>query len=201
MSHRVLASVSALAVFGALLLSGAAPAGAQTTVPRTAWGHPDLQGIWDFRTITPLERPEDLGEQEFLTEEEAANLEQEAVDRNIRLLNRPARRTEVTESVDRGADGAPGFYNNFWLDRGTRTVTTGRTSLIVDPPNGRLPALIGSGQRRTDARREYRRGHPVDSWLDRSTSDRCLLEFNAGPPITPGGYNQNMQLFRLQTTS
>ena len=196
MSHRVLPSVSAVAVLVALVSSGAAPAAAQTTVPRTAWGQPDLQGIWDFRTITPLQRPEDLAEQEFLTEEEAAKLEQEAVDRNTRLLNRPARRTEVTDSVDRGEDGAPGFYNNLWLDRGTNTVGTRRTSLIVDPPNGRLPALTASGQRRADARREYRREHPADSWLDRSTSDRCLLGFNAGPPITPGGYNQNMQLFQ-----
>ena len=195
MSHRVLVSVSAVAVVVAVVSLSATPVAAQTT-PRTAWGQPDLQGIWDFRTITPLQRPEELGDKEFLTEEEAANLEQEAVDRDIRLLNRPARRTEVTDSVDRGADGAPGFYNNFWLDRGTHTVGTRRTSLIVDPPNGRLPALTASGQRRADARREYLREHPADSWLDRSTSDRCLLGFNAGPPITPGGYNQNMQLFQ-----
>ena len=79
-----------------------------------------------------MERPEELADQEFLTEEEAANLEQETVDRNEALLNRPAQRTTVTESVDRGEDGAPGFYNNFWLDRGTATVGTRRTSLVVD---------------------------------------------------------------------
>ena len=62
MNHRVLVSVSAVAVLVALVSSGAAPAAAQTTVPRTAWGQPDLQGIWDFRTITPLQRPEELGE-------------------------------------------------------------------------------------------------------------------------------------------
>ena len=147
MSHRVPVSVSAVAVLVALVSSGAAPAAAQTTMPRTAWGQPDLQGIWDFRTITPLERPEDLAEQEFWTEEEAASLEQDAVDLNTRLLNRPAQRTEVTDSVDRGTDGAPGFYNNFWLDTGTQTIGTRRTSLIIDPPNGRLPAVTASGQR------------------------------------------------------
>ena len=189
MSHRVLVFVSAVAVLVALVLLGVAPAAAQTTVPRTAWGQPDLQGIWDFRTVTPLERPEDLGDREFLTEEEAANLEQEVVDRNARLLTRSAERTTAGGNVDERSDGTPGFYNNFWLDRGTTTVSTGRTSLIVDPPNGRLPALTASGQQRADARREYRREHPADSWLDRSTSDRCLLGFNAGPPITPGGYN------------
>ena len=115
MRHRVFASVSAAAVLAALVLLPAAPATAQTDL-RTGWGDPDLQGIWDFRTITPLERPEQLGDQAFLTAEEAANLEQEVVDRNTELANRAARRTTATESVDRGEDGAPGFYNNFWLE-------------------------------------------------------------------------------------
>ena len=181
-------------VAGVVSLS-ALPVAAQTA-PRTAWGQPDLRGVWDFRTITPLQRPESLAEQEFLTEEEAANLEQEVLDRNADLANRPALRTEVTESVDRGADGAPGFYNNFWLDRGTRAVGTRRTSLIIDPPNGRIPDLTASGQRTADARRAYRQEHPADSWVDRSAYDRCILGFNAGPPITPGGYNQNLHLFQ-----
>ena len=192
MRHRVLASMCVVA--GVVSLS-ALPVAAQTA-PRTAWGQPDLRGIWDFRTITPLQRPESLAEQEFLTEEEAANLEQEVLDRNADLANRPALRTEVTESVDRGADGAPGFYNNFWLDRGTRAVGTRRTSLIIDPPNGRIPDLTASGQRTADARRAYRQEHPADSWVDRSAYDRCILGFNAGPPITPGGYNQNLHLFQ-----
>ena len=192
MRHRVLASMCVVA--GVVSLS-ALPVAAQTA-PRTAWGQPDLRGIWDFRTITPLQRPESVAEQEFLTEEEAANLEQEVLDRNADLANRPALRTEVTESVDRGADGAPGFYNNFWLDRGTRAVGTRRTSLIIDPPNGRIPDLTASGQRTADARRSYRQEHPADSWVDRSAYDRCILGFNAGPPITPGGYNQNLHLFQ-----
>ena len=196
MSHRVLVSVSAVAVLVALVSSRTAPAAAQTTVPRTAWGHPDLQGTWDFRTITPLERPEDLAEQEFLTEEEAANLEQEAVDRNVSLLNRPARRTEVTDSVDRGADGAPGFYNNFWLDTGTHTIGTRRTSLIIDPPNGRLPALTDNAKRRVEENRKHRLEHPADSWLDLDATDRCIMGVNSGPPIVPAAYNQNLQVLQ-----
>jgi hypothetical protein len=188
--------VSIVAVAGAVLLVPTGAALAQTAA-RTAWGQPDLQGIWDFRTITPLQRPQRLADQEFLTEEEAANLEQAVVDRNADLAARPALRTEVTESVDRGAEGAPGFYNNFWLDGGTRTVGTRRTSLVVDPANGRLPALSARGQQTADQRRAYREQHPADSWEDRSAYDRCILGFNAGPPITPGGYNQNLQL--LQT--
>ena len=195
MSHRVFVSVSAVAVLVAVVSLSAIPIAAQTA-PRTPWGQPDLQGIWDFRTITPMERPKELGDKAFLTEEEAANLEQESIDRNESLLNREAQRTEAGASVDTGADGAPGAYNNFWFDRGTTTIATRRTSLIVDPPNGRLPDLSPVGQRRTDARREYLEEHPADSYVDRNTSDRCIVGFNAGPPITPLAYNQNMQLFQ-----
>ena len=184
-----------MAVMAGLVSFFAIPVTAQT-VQETAWGKPDLRGIWDFRTITPLERPEELGDKAFLTEEEAASLEQEVVARNVSLANRAAERTTVTDQVDRREDGSPGFYNNFWLDRGTVTVGTRRTSLIIDPPNGRLPALSTSGQQRADVRQMYREEHPADSWLDRTTSDRCLLGFNAGPPITPGGYNQNLQIFQ-----
>ncbi len=202
MGHRVLLCVSAAAVLGALVSFalfvslGAAPAVAQSAAPRTAWGQPDLQGIWDFRTITPLERPEDLGDKAFLTPEEAANLQQERIDRNERLLNRAAERTQVANQVDTREDGSPGFYNNFWLDEGTRAVGTRRTSLVVDPPNGRIPDLTPAARQRQDAGREHRREHPADSWLDRSSADRCILGFNAGPPITPLGYNQNMQVFQ-----
>jgi hypothetical protein len=193
MRHRILTS---LAVSVVTLLS-IGPVGAQT-IPRTSWGQPDLQGIWDFRTITPLERPRSLSDQEFLSAEEAANLEQEVITRNADLAIRSAQRTEVTESVDRGEEGAPGFYNNFWLDRGTRTVGTRRTSLVVDPADGRIPDLTTEGQRIADERRARREAHPADSWVDRSAYDRCILGFNAGPPITPGGYNQNLQLFQTQ---
>ena len=126
----------------AVVSLGAAPAAAQTDAPRTAWGQPDLHGVWDFRTITPLQRPERLADQEFLTEEEAANLDQAAYDRNTRLYHQEAERTESGTNVDRRGTGqAPGSYNQFWIDSGTKTVGTRRTSLIVDPPHGRMPAL------------------------------------------------------------
>ena len=190
MSHRCLAAVFTVIVGVAL---SAIPAAAQTA-PRTPSGQPDLTGVWDFRTITPLQRPQGQAEQEFLTAEEAANLERTAVDRNTELEARDARRTEVTRSVDQGEEGAPGFYNNFWLDGGT--TSTGRTSLIIDPPDGRIPPLTPEAQQERNARRQFLNDHPADSYLDRNTSDRCIVGFNAGPPITPLGYNQNMQVFQ-----
>ena len=186
MNHRMLAA--ALAVLVVLSAPVSVSAQSEAEAPRTPWGAPDLQGVWDFRTITPLERPEELGDQAFLTAEEAANQEQEVVERNARLLNEAARRTE--------AGGNVGAYNNFWMDRGTRTVGTRRTSLIVDPPNGRIPPFSEAGQARADARAEYRSEHPADSWADRSVGERCVLGFNSGPPMEPRAYNNHMQLFQ-----
>ena len=172
----------------AALLAVPALAMAQGDAPRTAWGASDLQGVWDFRTITPLQRPEDLGDKEFLTEEEASAREQAVIERNDELLHQEARRTE--------AGGSIGAYNNFWMDRGTRVVGTRRTSLIVDPPNGRMPEMTEEGQARAAAGRGSFGDHIPASYTDLSNADRCLMGFNAGPPITPGGYNQNVQIFQ-----
>ena len=188
MNHRRHPFVSVVAVVVAIGLLGTMQASAQTDPPRTAWGQPDLQGVWDFRSITPMQRPNDRADQEFLTAEEAAELDQAAVERDVRSWNREARRTE--------AGGNVGAYNNFWMDRGLKSVGTRRTSLIVYPPNGRMPSMTPSGQERAQARRDYAREHPADSWSDFSSGVRCILGFNAGPPFTPSAYNNNMQLFQ-----
>jgi len=181
------AVVGCIAV-AAVLVVGAVPSLAQDEAPRTAWGQPDLQGVWDFRSITPMQRPEDLADQAFYTEEELAELEGAAADRDARLWQQEARRTE--------AGGNVGAYNNFWMDRGLKAVGTRRTSLIVYPPNGRMPSLTSPGQVRADARAEYRQEHPADSWVDFSDGVRCILGFNAGPPFTPSAYNNNVQVFQ-----
>ena len=193
--------MSRIVVTGAIIAVGwlgPMSASSQTAAeaPRTAWDRPDLQGVWDFRTITPMERPEALGDQAFLSAEDVADLEQDIADRDALLAARPAQRTVATNNVDRGVDGAPGAYNQFWMDRGTRVIGTRRTSLVVDPPNGRIPAMTAAGEQRRAAEREYVRDHPADSWADRSIYERCILGFNSGPPIEPRAYNNHMQLFQ-----
>ena len=191
MTIRSLVGAILLAVIAFPVVSAAG----QPAAPRTPWGDPDLQGTYTNKTVTPLERPQEMAGRERLTAEEVANLEREVLDRNAALLARPASRTEVTESVDVGEDGAPGFYNNFWLDRGT--TSTGQTSLIVDPPDGRLPPLTPEAQADEDARLAARaeRG-PADTWTDMDLNDRCML-WSVGPPMLPTGYNNNYLI--LQT--
>ena len=175
-------------------------------VPRTSSGKPDLQGVWDFRTITPMERPEDQAA-EFLSDEEAANLDQAAIERETNLATRPARRTAIdpTGNVDRGVDGAPGSYNNFWFDRGTTVISTKRTSLVIDPANGRIPTLTPEAKKKRDDLAEVRKNtgphEPTPGgWVEDLGSNglqvRCIVGFNSGPPMTPGGYNNNFQMFQ-----
>jgi hypothetical protein len=145
--------------------------------PRTSWGAPDLQGVWNNGTITPLERPSGAGEKEALSDEEVASADSEAASRADRRPSDPL------------ADVALA-YNAFWWDRGK---SIGRTSLIVDPSDGHLPALTPEGQKRRDARAAARREHgPADTWEDRSYQERCLL-YHGVPPM-PTGYNNNYQI-------
>ena len=161
--------------------------------PRTAWGDPDLQGVWDFRTITPMERPDELAGKEFLTDAEAAELEE-------------GRRAENAARDDQIPEDIVGNYNTFWFDRGTTVIGTRRTSLVVDPPDGRVPPLTPEAERKRTATEEARKGvgphEPTPGgWVEDLGSNglqaRCILGFNSGPPMTPGGYNNNVQL--LQT--
>ncbi|HEX4593313.1 MAG TPA: hypothetical protein VH157_03510 [Bryobacteraceae bacterium] len=157
-----------------------APAAKIWTAPRTADGQPDIQGLWSNSTLTPLERPKDLAGKEFLTEQEAAAREK-------RL-----REELSTDRRDGGAEADVGrSYNELWRERG-KVLT--RTSLIVDPADGRLPSLTAEGQKRAAARAEDRKRRgpdPADSWLDRNLAERCLTR---GAPKLPGGYNNNFQI-------
>ena len=191
-------SFGAVLVLTALAVVLSVPAGAQpaSSVPRLPDGTPDLQGVWDFRTLTPLQRPEDAAAE--LTAEEAAEIESAAVQAAIEA-DRPS---EVrTEPLPAGGD--VGAYNNFWFDRGAGVVDDRRTSLIVDPPDGRVPEARPDVDRQGpgpgSAARPVRfrvGGIGSDGPEDRGIAERCLLGFNTGPPIVPGGYNQNIQIFQ-----
>ena len=174
-----------------LILPGcrlAQPGSDATSVPRTPSGRPDLQGVWDFRSLTPMQRPRELGEQEVFTSEEAAEF-------SVDTIRRRSRDSDTSDRAARVAQGDIIPYNDFWFDEGT-SVTTDRTSLIIDPRDGRMPALTPAGERRAEARREYAREHVSETWVDFSTGVRCIQGFNAGPPFTPSAYNNNMQLFQ-----
>jgi hypothetical protein len=148
---------------------------------RTPWGHPDLEGIWNNSTITPLERPKELAGKEFLTEEEARTIDRDA---SVRYDQRP---TNAVEDVDAA-------YNQFWWDRG-KTVASRRTSLVVDPPDGRIPALTPDGQRRAAAIAARLRG-VTSGPEDRNLAERCVTR---GAPKLPGGYNNNFQIVQTPT--
>ena len=183
MTRRYLAAVAAVAVVALLV---PVPAAGQAS---TSWGDPDLQGVWDFRTLTPLERPDELAGREVFTAEEAAEFVAASL-------------AEIEGRDDAVPADIVGNYNQFWFDRGTTVVGTRRTSLIVDPLNGRLPPLSPEAERRAtspEAQRVAQAGRgivPPISWEDLSPGSRCIHHGKAGPPINPGAYNNNMQLFQ-----
>ena len=197
MSYRFLAvacTLVALVVLAPVGAAGQTSASDDWTAPLMPWGDPDLQGIWDFRTITPMERPAELAGKAVLTAEEAADFEA----RENRRLNRDLVDPKVGGAIyPPESEGGVVPYNEFWYDRGNALVEDRRTSLIVDPADGRIPPLTPAAAERTAARSAYLRDHPADSWEDRSLGDRCILGFNAGPPMVPSAYNNNVQL--LQT--
>ena len=156
---------------------------ASSSLQRAPDGRPDLQGAWSFATITPLERPPEYSGREFLSDEEGAVLNEDAATRAS-----SDRREEL--SAQRDVDLA---YDQFWWDRGT---SDGRTSLIVDPANGRIPFTV-EGNERIDLRRSLR-DRPARGPEDRSPGERCVHHTKAGPPMSAGGYNNHLQL--LQTS-
>ena len=179
-----------IAIFMSLLSPLAVSQPSAYEPPRAPAGHPDLQGTFTFRTLTPMQRPTELGERSVLTEEEAAEW--------AAFENRRQNRDLIIDSVG-GAQYPPGVisYNEFWYERGDDTVVDRRTSLIVDPPNGRIPALTEEAlQRRRDVStmRELSLGPEA-----RPYAERCIVTRTSGPPMQPGSYNLNVQF--VQTSA
>jgi hypothetical protein len=142
-------------------------------------GHVDLQGLWSNETLTPLERPRDLAAKEFFTDEEAAAYEKRIAQNRVEDPN---------DGIDNVADP------KVWWERATKVVPNKRTSLIVYPSDGRVPALTPAAQKRMAEQRAATRQHPTERATDRSLQERCLLSPTTGPPMLPGPYNNNYQI-------
>ena len=170
------------------------------TMPRTPDGHPDLQGFWTTQTYTPLQRPEDFAEREFLTAEEAAALTAVLTAPGVDPLRGRAftqvlaedtaeKRRETTIQTD-----VTHYDNAVWLrTKEPKALSSRRTSLIVDPADGRIPSRTAEGRERAAARREVR---GVDSHEGRPFQERCLMWSHEGPPMLPPPYNDLYQIFQ-----
>jgi len=160
-----------------------------TDIPRTEYGVPDFQGTYTYRTLTPLNRPPELADKATLTEAEAIEWQE--------FENRRQNRDLIIDSVG-GAQYPPGVisYNEFWYERGIETVADRRTSVIYDPPNGRVPAINATGRERRAQVAEARRLSIGPE--GRTLQDRCLMSGRTGPPMVSGSYNNNMQLVQTK---
>jgi hypothetical protein len=199
------AILSAALCTTAALADNTAPA-TKWRAPRTADGHPDLQGNWTNATITPFERPEKYGERLVLSAQEADELEHAEAKFNATADAPTDPKTKVEDlpaSCGRGFSGANCGYNNFWVDPGTKLISVNgerRSSMLVDPANGRMPALTEAGKQRLAQRMAGRRagdgGGAADGPEMRSLGERCILSFgsSAGPPMIPLLYNNNYQI-------
>ena len=179
MTPRYLIRVAAFGFTMAVISLSAAPEENQKaqakrtwTAPRTAWGDPDLQGVWNTSGATPFERPARYGGREVLTDQELKSLRDEAENRE--------------EGPPRPGD--PGTYNRFWTSTGAPTK---QTSLVVDPPDGKLPALTPEGAKATKTRT---RG--ADTWEDRHLWERCITRGGMPNAMLPRAYNNNAQIFQ-----
>ena len=155
--------------------TGSHGAGRAWSAPRTPWGHPDLQGVWSYASLTPLQRPASFQDKQFFSPEEAA------------------RRNESAHAERPHVPGNIGSYNAHWFDKG-KVDPSSRTSLIIDPPGGRLPPLTTEGRARADERRQRFLGRP-DSWLNFTAWTRCIT-YHGVPPVSTG-YNNTYLI--LQT--
>ena len=185
----------AAGAIGLLLAPGAAAGQTPDTAPapRTPWGAPDLGGVWDFRSLTPFERPEELAGKLLLTEEDQAAVLEDA--------------GETWRGIQDGNPEMPtGSYNEAWYDV-EGVGEDRRTSLVVDPRHGRMPPFTAGEQRRLADQARVRRGlglHELTygGWVadmgPGHLAVRCLVGFNSGPPMTPSAYNNNMQLFQTE---
>ncbi len=145
--------------------------------------HPSLEGIWNSASLTPFQRPVELGAKEFYTEQEAAVYEKN----KAQEVNRDRRDGGQEADIARA-------YNELFFDRGTKLARTRRTSMIIDPPDGRVPPMTPEARKKFQAIQEKFAAHPADGPEDRPLPDRCLMFSQSGPPMIPGNYNDLYQI-------
>jgi hypothetical protein len=175
---------------GPVLAQRAAPAGSAATgtwtMPRTPEGKPSFEGDWVNNTFTPLERPAALEDQPFFTAEEARAYAERAIARQ---------KAQPADAI---------HYDDFiWMNEATlRSVTGSRTSIIVEPSDGRMPPMNAEGQARAQARAAARkaRGGASDRVQNRALSERCIIWPHEGPPMLPVGYNANIKIVQNAET-
>jgi hypothetical protein len=176
MRMRPFVVTSAFVVIAGLPLAGQSV----KTVPRAAGGQPDLQGVWDFAQLTPLERPSAFAGKQAISEEEA----EEFAQRRIETTDKDRRDGGAAADVERA-------YNDFWWDFGTRIAR--QASLVIDPPDGRIPDTTDAARRRAEARRGK-----FDNPEERPLPERCIVGFNSGPPMVPSAYNNNVEIVQTE---
>ena len=190
-SLTLLAAAAAMAVATAPIVAQApslavAKAAKVRTIPRTPDGRPDLGGTWSNATLTPFERPKDLAGKEFFTEQEAAEFTRTTLER----ANRDRRGATAQEDVG-------GAYNEVWFERGTKIASNLRTSIVVDPPDGRVPSLTPQARQGAAARAAVQ-GRPPEGPEDFTLPVRCIQWGTSGPPMVPGPYNNNYQIVQTR---
>jgi hypothetical protein len=196
MSYSSFVSISIVSFVFCVCCAGQSPSSTATkspseaaknlSLPRSSDGHPDLQGIWSFATLTPIERPAELAGKASLTDQEAADYAKLKIERD----NRDRRDGGTAADVSRA-------YNDLFYDFGNRA--TNQTSLIIDPADGKFPPLTPDGERRAAARVRAN-SRPPSGPEDRPLWERCILGFNSGPPMLPSGYNNNVDIIQTLDT-
>ena len=172
-----IATCALAALFVATGMTGLA--GQQYETPKTTWGDPDLQGVWNNNTVVPLQRPDQVGDRETLSDEEVA-----------------ARRQASSDALFSEREGDTGFYNEFWFEYG---VDTNRTSLIINPADGKLPALTPAAEQRAKELMavRMRSTQAPDHYLEMSAYDRCISRGLPGA-MMPGFYNHNYHILQTE---
>jgi hypothetical protein len=187
MKYRTHSSLAVFTIIAAALIfqttaSGQVPASSpsarsKSPYPRTPDGQPDLQGIWNTSTVTPMERPRELAGKEFFASEQEARAYEKA----------------AFAKSEAGINNGIGSYNDAFYEFGTKTVKNRRTSFIFDPSDGRVPALTPTAQAAWDKEQEIRRRRP-NGPEDRPTSEQCVAIRTGVPPMTPWAYNSNYRI-------